>query len=76
MVLTELNKLMSNFDDTQLEVLAAIVVRMAGLKAERWTGKVSFELNSNLGSLGDLHVNKGEIVRFGGKKRKTRSRGI
>jgi len=76
MVSIELNKLLDNFDDTQLEVLAAIAVRMAGLKSERWTGKVIFELNSNLGSLGDLHTHKSEIVRFGKSKRKIRSRGI
>ena len=69
----ELEQLLNNFDETQLDILAGIAVRMAGIKAEKWTGQITFVLNSNQGAFGDTHVNKGEIIRTQ-KKRKVRSR--
>jgi hypothetical protein len=60
----DLQNLLNNFDAEQIEIITVIVAKMAVLKAEKWTGKINFELNTNQGGFGDMHVNRGEVVRF------------
>ncbi len=65
----QLKILLQNFDASQLEIFSGIAVRMAGIKAEGWTGQTTFVLNYHVGGVGDMQVNRGEIVRLQ-KKRK------
>ena len=69
----ELEQLIDNFDREQLEALTGIALRMATAKADSWTGKINFELNVSQGGLSDMHVHKGEVVRFQKKTRRIRS---
>jgi len=62
--MTDLERLLNNFDSDQMEILSVIASRMAALKSERWTGRINFELNSNQGGLCDVHVNRVEVVRL------------
>ena len=71
----DLGLLLENFDTDQLEIITGIVLRLAAVRAERWTGKINFEINANQGGFGDMHVNRGEVVRLQ-KKRRVRSSGI
>lgn len=71
----DLYRLIDNLDDTHVETLGGIVSRMLSVVSEKWTGKISFELNANQGRFGDTHVNKSEIIRAK-KKRGYRSSGI
>lgn len=59
----ELQRLIENLNDTDIDVVAGIVLRMMTVTAEKWTGKIAFELNANQGAFGDTHVNKSEIIR-------------
>lgn len=51
-------------DDDQLDVIAGIAMRLAAASTERFTGKISFEANLNQGIVGDIHVNRFEVVRL------------
>ena len=70
----ELQRLIENLNDPDVDVVASIVLRMMTVTAEKWTGKIAFELNANQGAFGDTHVNKSEIIRRG-KVRGVRGRG-
>jgi hypothetical protein len=72
MELRELVKLLGNFAPDQVDALAIVAVKMATIRAESWTGEVSFSLNANQGAVGDVHVNRREVVRIGMKKRGVR----
>ena len=75
MVKSDLIRIIDNFDEAQLEILGGVIVRMASVKAESWTGQLTFILNSHQGSVGDMHVNRGEVIRLQ-KKRGLRSSGV
>jgi len=75
MINADLQRLWQNLDDDQQEIIAGIVLRMASAKAERWTGQVSFIVNFGQGGIGDMQVNRGEVVRLQ-KKRKVRDSGL
>jgi|WetSurMetagenome_2_1015567.scaffolds.fasta_scaffold125088_1 hypothetical protein len=75
MISQELQRLINNFSDEQIEILAGIAVKMATIQTERFTGQMTFILNVHQGGLGDMHINKGEIFRPQ-KKRRIRSEGI
>ena len=72
----DLKRLLENFDAEQIEVMEAIAVRVAGIKVERYTGEVSFSLNANQGAIGDIQVNRREIVRLKKRGRTVRSGGV
>jgi len=72
----ELQRLLGNMEDSQVELLANIAVRLAVIKAEQWTGSLTIQINTTQGSTGDMHVSRAEIVRFNGKKRRVRSSGV
>lgn len=73
-MVSELHMLMENLDDTQIEMLSIVAVRIARLKADGFTGQTIIELNTNQGSIGDSRLTQSEVVRIGGsKKRKVRS---
>jgi len=71
----EISKLLRNFDETQLEIMAGIAVRIASVKAERWSGQITFVVNASQGGFGDMQINRGEIMRIG-KTRRVRSGGL
>ena len=71
----ELEALLRNMGDDQIAVIAGIAVRLATASSERFTGKISFETNMNQGVVGDMHVNRTEIVRIS-KIRGVRSKGV
>ena len=54
-------------DDRQLDVVASIAVHIATMKAESWTGQLSLAMNATGGMVADMHVQKGQVVRFGKK---------
>ena len=64
MVYGDLEKLLKNLGNDQLEIIAGIALRMAEISSERWTGKITFDINVNQGGIGDMHVNRGEVVRI------------
>jgi len=70
--LTDLMKLLGNFAPDQVDALSIVAVKMATIRAENWTGEVSFSLNANQGAVGDVHINRREVVRIGTKKRGVR----
>ena len=77
MVSPEFDRLVANFDEAQIEVLAGVAVRLATIKAEQWTGSLTIQINATQGSAGDMHVSRSEIVRLTGKKRRNvRSAGV
>jgi hypothetical protein len=75
MIPAELIRLLENFDEVQLQVIAGVAVRVASASSEQYTGKLVISLNANQGVFGDMHVNKGEIVKFV-KKRRVLSHGV
>lgn len=75
MIDRELEKLLLNMADDQLEAITGIAVRLAFARTERFTGKISFEVNLNQGTAGDMHVNKAEVVRMK-RTRAVRSGGL
>jgi hypothetical protein len=75
MIPSELIRLLENFDEVQLQVIAGVAVRVASVSAEKWTGKISIDLNASQGVFGDMHVNKGEVVKLL-KKRRVVSQGV
>lgn len=75
MVSENLIDLLDGFDSVQVDIIEGIDERMNTAKADRWTGKINFELNMSQGQCGDMHINKGEVLRVS-KRRKIRSRGI
>ena len=75
MINPDFQRLCQNLDDDQQEIIAGIVLRMAAVKAEKWTGQVTFVLNTHIGTISDMHFNKGEIVRLQ-RKRKVRDGGL
>lgn len=72
----DLEMLLRNFDEEQLEIITCIAARMAAAKSDRYTGKTVFELNTNQGGLGDMRVDRSEVVRLVKKNRRIRSSGI
>ena len=72
----ELHRLLGNMEESQVELLANIAVRLAVIKAEQWTGSLTIQINTTQGATGDMHVSRAEVVRFGGKKRRVRSSGV
>jgi len=72
---TDLQRMISNMDHSQLEILSNIALRIASAAAERWTGQITFSVNMHMGGLGDMGVNRGEVVRLQ-KKRGVRSGGV
>lgn len=71
----DLSKLLANMRDDQIDALTGIALRIATAGAEGFTGKICFEANMNQGIIGDMHVQRGEVVKIG-KRRSVRSAGI
>lgn len=71
----DLQRLLSNLDDAQTEIIAGIAVRIATAKSEKWTGQITFVVNVGQGGFGDMSVNRNEVVRVQ-KKRTVRSGGL
>ena len=61
--------LLRNLAPDQIDTLATIAIRVATIRAEGWTGEITFSVNSNQGSICDVHVNRREVVKIGTKKR-------
>ncbi|MBB5348703.1 hypothetical protein JWG42_07650 [Desulfoprunum benzoelyticum] len=61
---TDILRLIQHCDETQTEILAGILVKMATTKAQRWSGRITFVLDYHLGLLGDMQVNRHEVVRL------------
>jgi len=73
---SELQRLLGNMEDSAVEVLASIALRLAVIRAEQWTGSLTIQINATQGATGDMHVSRAEVVRFGSKKRRVRSGGV
>ena len=61
--------------EDQIDVIISIAVRIATAGAEGFTGQIRFEANMNQGVIGDMHVQRGEVVKVG-RKRAVRSGGV
>jgi len=59
--------LLHHCDDAQIEIIGNILVKMATTKAQRWSGQMTFVLDYHLGLLGDMKVDRHEIVRLNAK---------
>lgn len=75
-MVSDLKKLLDNFDADQIEVMETIAMRLAGMKIESYTGELIFSINSNQGCTGDIHVTRREIVRLKKRGRGVRSGGV
>lgn len=71
----DLQRILSNLDEAQMEIISGFVLRVAAASAERWTGQIVFSVNMHQGGLGDMGVSRNEVVRLQ-KKRGVRSGGI
>jgi len=71
----DLERLLRNMADDQIEMMVGIAIRLATAKTESFTGRISFEVNLNQGTAGDMHVNKAEVVRMK-RNRGVRSGGL
>lgn len=71
----DLQRILSNLDDAQLEIISGFVMRVAAASAEKWTGQIVFSVNMHQGGLGDMGVSRNEVVRLQ-KKRVVRSGGL
>ena len=65
-------KLLGGFTPDHIDALAVMAVKMASIRAEAWTGEVSFSLNANQGGVGDVHINRREVFKLNAKKRGVR----
>ena len=72
MELRDLMKLLGNFTPDHVDALAVVAMKMASIKAESWTGEVSFYINSLQGEVGDVQINRREVFRINTKKRGVR----
>ena len=59
----ELTKLISNHDRYQLKALANVVARSAAVRSERFTGKISFDLDFNGDDVKKLRACRSENIR-------------
>jgi len=72
---SSIQKLLNNFSEQQLEIIAGMAVRIASASSEKWTGQIVFSVNMHQGGLGDMGVSRNEVVRLT-KKRGVRSGGL
>lgn len=75
MVYDDLVSLLDNFNDQELEIIAGIVLRMASVKSEKWSGKLNFGLLAKGGGFADAEVDRSEKIKFS-RKRRVRSSGL
>lgn len=69
----DLNILLQNLDSIQVEVIMGVALRLAEISSDKWSGKITFEIVTNQGGIVDgMRINRGEVVKFG-KKRRVRS---
>lgn len=71
-MIDDLQRIVSMFDDGQMEALQCIALRIALLKNERFTGLSTIELNISQGQIGDIYSSDKERIR---NTRKRRMRG-
>lgn len=64
----DLRQLLDNLAADQVDVISEICVRISAAVAERFTGSIEFRLNSHQGTVCDMHVNRGEVIRIAGKR--------
>jgi hypothetical protein len=61
---SDIMRLIQHCDEAQTEILGTILIKMAATKAQLWSGRITFALDYHRGLLGDMQVNRHEIVRF------------
>ena len=66
---TDIMRLIQHCDEAQTEIVASILVKMATTKAQRWSGRMTFVLDYHRGFLGDMEVNRHEIVRLNTRRK-------
>ena len=71
----DFDKLLSNFDESQLESLRVILQKIASVRHEKFTGILTLDLHSSQGVIGDIYCSQKEKIRTS-RKRRIRSRGI
>jgi hypothetical protein len=71
----DFNRLLSNFDESQLESLCVVLKAIASVKHECITGITTLELHSSQGQIGDIYSWNKKKIRSS-RKRRIRSKGI
>jgi len=71
----DIENLLSGFDESQLEGLHCILLKLAKVKHERFTGVATLEMHVSQGKVGDIYSSDKEKIRSS-RKRRVRSSGI
>jgi hypothetical protein len=72
----ELDKLLHNFTEAQLAVIAGIARKLAIASHEKWTGEITFSVPMNQGGITEnVRVHRTESIHVV-KVRRVRSRGL
>lgn len=65
---TDIIGLLQHCDTAQIETLGTILVKMAATKVQRWSGRMTLVLDYRLGRLGDLEIDRHEVVRLNARR--------
>ena len=71
----DISNLIAGFDEGQLESLQCILLKLAKVKQEKFTGVVTIDMHCSQGRVGDIYSSDKEKIRSS-RKRRVRSSGI